>query len=102
LVAHLSCARAADEDVRASMLAIATEETEHAALSWDIAAWLESRLGEEDRTRLAEVRREAVLELARELAAPLDRRVRAAAGLPDVAEALQMLARLEERVMLAA
>jgi hypothetical protein len=102
LVAHLQRVRATDADVRASMEAIADEETEHAALSWDIAAWLEAQLGNDERARLADVRREAAVELARELAAPVDARVRSAAGLPSVGEALTMLATLEDRVVLAA
>ena len=44
LVAHLQTTRAADPEVRACMAVIADEETEHAALSWDVAAWLESRV----------------------------------------------------------
>jgi hypothetical protein len=91
LVAHLQTTRAADAEVRASMAVIADEETEHAALSWDIAAWIESQLGEDDRARLASERRDAFTTLAQELALPVDPRVAHASGIPSAPDAMRML-----------
>jgi hypothetical protein len=91
LVAHLQTTRAADADVRACMAAIADEETEHAALSWDIAAWIESQLGEAERTALANERRAAFATLARELAEPVDACVARASGIPEAPDAVRML-----------
>jgi hypothetical protein len=101
LVAHLQVTRAADTDVRATMAAIADEETEHAALSWDIAAWIESQLTNEDRAKLLEERRDAFATLARDIVAPVDAGVLHASGIPCATEALRMLESLEP-VLLAA
>lgn len=101
LVAQVQVSRAADADVRATMAAIADEETEHAALSWDIAAWIESQLGEEDRARLLEERRDAFATLARELAAPVDAGVQEVSGVPCSTEALRMLESLEPTLLAA-
>jgi len=101
LVAHLQKTRASDADVRDTMNAIADEETEHAALSWDIAAWLESTLTAEERNLLALERRAAFALLATELAADVDPRVCAATGVPSSREALEMLSRLEPHLIAA-
>jgi hypothetical protein len=91
LVAHLQTTRAADPDVRACMAAIAGEETEHAALSWDVAAWIESQLSDDERARLAAERHDAFTTLARELAVPVDARVARVSGVPDASDAVRML-----------
>lgn len=101
LVAHLQIERAGDEDVRACMRAIADEETAHAALAWDVAAWLESQLGDDARALLASERRDAVATLARELAAPVDARLQQASGIPDADEALRMLEELDSLLLAA-
>jgi bacterioferritin (cytochrome b1) len=44
LLASVQAHRAADAGIRAAMEAIAVDETEHAALAWDVAAWLETQL----------------------------------------------------------
>jgi hypothetical protein len=95
LVAHAQVVRAADADVRAVMAAIADEETQHAALSWDIAAWIEGQLGEEERAELARARRKAFANLARELAEPIAPSLAEAAGVPAAPVALAMLEGLE-------
>lgn len=101
LVAHLQMSRAGDADVRSCMAAIADEETEHAALSWDIAEWIESQLDDAQRARLAEERRDAFATLARDLAAPVDPRVAHVSGVPVAGDAVRMLEGLEP-MMLAA
>ena len=101
LVAHLQMSRAGDADVRDCMAAIADEETEHAALSWDIAEWIEAQLDVEQRARLAAERRDAFATLARDLAVPVDPRVARVSGVPAAAEAVRMLEGLEP-MMLAA
>jgi hypothetical protein len=84
------------------MAAVADEETEHAALSWDIAAWIETQLGEEERGLLAEERRDAFTTLARELAQPVDVRVARVSGVPDATSAVRMLEGLEPMMLRAA
>jgi hypothetical protein len=91
LVAHLQMTRAGDADVRACMAAIADEETEHAALSWDIAEWIEAQLDEAQRAQLAGERRDAFATLARDLAMPVDPRVAHVSGVPAARDAVQML-----------
>ncbi|MEA2753602.1 MAG: hypothetical protein QOI41_7745 [Myxococcales bacterium] len=101
LVAHLQTTRAGDADVRACMAAIADEETEHAALSWDIAAWIEAQLDEEQRAHLAAERRDAFATLARDVAVPVNAQVARISGIPSACDALRMLEGLEP-MMLAA
>lgn len=91
MVAHLQAARAGDADVRACMRAIADEETEHAALSWDIAAWIDSQLGERERDVLARERRDAFESLARELHGAVDARLERVSGLPSAPVAVRLL-----------
>ena len=52
-----------DPLVRAAMKRIAKDETRHAALSWEIAAWIEPRLDAAARARLRAARRSAAFEL---------------------------------------
>lgn len=91
LVAHLQASRAEDREVRAAMSVIAEEETEHAALSWDLAAWLEAQLTELERRALQAVREHAIVNLARDLSAPVEARLASAAGVPEAPEALRIL-----------
>ena len=91
LVAQLQKHRAADEDVRAVMVAVADEETEHAALSWDIAEWIETQLGETDRALLVAERRAAFVQLASELTHESSDDVRHVSGVPAARDALRML-----------
>ncbi len=95
LVAHLQAEEASDADVRACMREIATEETQHAALSWDVATFLESRLTAEERAQVADERRMAVRDLLRELSVPGCEEVREVAGIPAPEVATYMLSRLE-------
>jgi hypothetical protein len=45
-----------DPAVRAAMRRIARDETRHAALAWQVAAWVEPRLGRDARRRVREAR----------------------------------------------
>lgn len=101
LVAQRQKQRAVDDEVRDVMIAIADEETEHAALSWDIAAWIETQLDEAGRARLVAERREAFTMLASELTSSVDESVQQMSGVPGAHEALRMLEGLGQ-LMLAA
>ncbi len=94
LVAHHQATHAEDREVRACMAEIAFEETEHAAISWDVADFLETRLTSDERARLAHVRRAAFEELSRELAVGRDQVVERATGAPPPHVALELLAGL--------
>jgi hypothetical protein len=62
-VAVVQGERAGDRDVREAMRGIARDELGHAALSWDLAVWLETRLSAEETRAVAEERARAVAEL---------------------------------------
>lgn len=84
--------RAASPDIRAAMQVIARDELRHAALSWDVATWLDARLTEEERRHVAEERARALAELGAELEASVPRALRDPLGLPTEAEARVMFA----------
>ena len=71
LVAHHQAIVATDDELRETMLAIAADETRHAALSWQVAAWAEDKLDADAADRVRAARSEAV----RELRASLDQGV---------------------------
>ena len=79
--------RAADPELRAAMRAIARDELGHAALSWDLAAWLSSRLSVEERAAVAAERARAVAGLEEEIEETLPEPWRRALGVPSPAQA---------------
>ena len=83
LEATWQAAHATDRGVRRSMRVIARDETRHAALSWQVAAWAERKLDERGRAAVSAARSEAAAQLARELAGARDPQLVAVAGLPD-------------------
>jgi hypothetical protein len=90
--------RAGDSDVREAMLRIARDELGHAALSWDLAAWLETRLSAEETRAVADERARAVAELEGEIEQALPPAWRAALGVPSREEARAMFAGMREEV----
>jgi hypothetical protein len=89
---------AEDRDVRRAMGGIARDETAHAQLSWHVAAWLASRLTEEERALVALETERAVEELRAEVARPLPEPVRRALGLPSPCVAQSMLGAMRAEV----
>jgi hypothetical protein len=59
LLAHRQSTEAVDPVVRAVMKRVARDETRHAALGWQVAAWANARLDRSARDRVARARREA-------------------------------------------
>jgi hypothetical protein len=86
---------ARDPRVRSAMAGIARDETRHAALSWQIAAWSSRVLGGGARKRIARAREAAVLELASELEASKSPALVEAGLTPPIAERRFLLASLE-------
>jgi rubrerythrin len=89
----VQAARARDERVRTAMTRIARDETRHAPLSWDVARWIEPRLGPAARHRVKTARARAVDALAQaaSLAASahdVDR------GLPDAGQTASLVSEL--------
>jgi hypothetical protein len=94
VLATWQAAHAGDARVRATLSKIARDETRHAMLSWEIAAWAERRLGAEARRRLTETRRRAVEALQSELASDPPRELVDTLGLPTRAQAARLLERM--------
>lgn len=92
LLATVQASRATDAAVRGEMSVIAREETEHAALAWDVAAWLDRVMDDDARAKTRRARESAVAELhaslGRAFASPL-------LGLPEPVEARVLLTRME-------
>lgn len=91
--AHAALA-STDPVIRRAMVGIARDETRHAALSWSIAAWLDTRLDARARNHVARRRADAVDRLDAELAADLAPSVHAVAGLPQSRHARALLHRV--------
>lgn len=67
LLATIQAVRSPDEAIRAAMETIAADETEHAALAWDVAAWLDTQIDHEARgavRRAKQAAYESLLEVA--------------------------------------
>jgi hypothetical protein len=82
---------AADPRVRATMRAIAEDELSHAALSWDLARWIEAHLSPDERALVDEERARAVAELEVELEQSPPEPWRIALGWPTRDEARSIL-----------
>jgi hypothetical protein len=81
---------AADPAIAEAMALIADDETRHAALAFELAAWLHDRLDAGARARVDQARECAVAGLRAELAYAPAEPERAALGLPDAAAALHL------------
>ena len=106
--------RATDEGIRAAMEAIAVDETEHAALAWDVAAWLDSQIDSAGRDAARRARQDACGSLLSICAVAADRAGEGAEGgaprtaatedlrlgLPSPAEELRLLQDLASALLL--
>jgi hypothetical protein len=90
IVAHWQAQACSDRQIARVMQAIATDETKHAALAWDVAAWLEPRLTADERAQIDQAREKAREEMRASLARDLDESVIAIAGMPRPADALAL------------
>jgi rubrerythrin len=84
--------RARDRDVRDTMEAVARDELEHAALSWDLDAWLCARLAPGEHAAVEAARADAVREVEREIEEAMPDTWARALGVPSRAEARSMFA----------
>ena len=85
---------ASHPEIARALAVIADDETRHAAFSWKLAAWLESKLDAPARARVAAARAEGFEELRRaQDVAPHDE-VAMLAGVPSVAIAQRLLAQM--------
>jgi hypothetical protein len=94
LVAHYQAGAARDSEIAGVMRSIAHDETAHAELSWDLAAWYDAQLTEQEREAIATAKQQAFTELAEQLSVEPASEVVAQAGLPAAATAKALLASL--------
>jgi hypothetical protein len=91
LVAHHQAAAAGDPSIACMMHGIAEDETRHAGLAWDVAAWLEPQLAPEERREVEAARAQAIAALRAALASEPQLALRQLAGMPAAASAISML-----------
>ena len=87
LVAMWQAERASDPAVASTLGRIARDESRHASIAWQVAAWVEPRLGVSGRARVEQARRDALAELRLELASEPPSDVVRQAGMPTAAQA---------------
>jgi hypothetical protein len=86
---------AVEEETRVVFETIAAEEGQHAALSWDLAAWFDGQLDEPARARVAAAREAEVAALASELRARRPTAEGRTVGAPTAARATSLLSQLQ-------
>lgn len=102
LLACYQAETAQDDAVRMTMTDVFADETRHAQLAWEIAAWLEPQLSEAERELVVSARSAAYAELRAELDAALSPEARALIGMPSTAIAESLLAQLDQALALRA
>jgi hypothetical protein len=101
-VALVQSRKTSDPALRRAMTRIARDELAHAALSWDIGAWLEQHLTGAQRAWVDTRRSRAIAELRAEIEIPVPEDLRIALGLPGVDEARAMLDAMQTELWSAA
>jgi len=94
VVAAYQGANAADAEVRDAFARIATDEAEHAELSFDIDAWLMPLLSADERRQVDAAKTQAWLDLAASCDVEPAPEVVAVAGIPTARDAHALLAQL--------
>lgn len=95
LLATRQAKLATDPVVRAAMMRIARDETRHAALSWQVSRWLETRLDSTAKRNVIRAKHAAAAELIGALANEPEVSFAALAGLPSAAEATQLATQMQ-------
>lgn len=98
LLAWWQAGHASDPEVARVYRAIADDESRHAQLAWDVAAWIEVRLDAPSRARVSRERDDAVTALVREMGAAVPDELRGRAGVPAASDATVLLAGLDRRL----
>lgn len=91
LLATWQAERAAEAPVRDALAAIAVDETRHAALAWDLAAWLAPRLTEAEADRVDRAFEAALVELSASALVEPPEALREVAGVPSASDARALL-----------
>lgn len=98
LLATWQARTAGDPVVRAAMMRIARDETRHAALSWNVGRWLETRLDTQAKRQVSLAKRAAAQELVNSTRSEPEAPFADVVGLPTRAQASQ-LAREMQRTL---
>lgn len=98
LLATRQAERATDPMVRAAMQRIARDETRHAALSWQVSRWLETRLDKAAQQNVARAKQAAAAELIGALANEPEVSFAGLAGLPSPAEATRLASQMQREL----
>jgi len=96
LVGHHQALAAEHEELRVAMASIAEDETRHAALSWEVAAWLAPRLSASELAEIQTAQRDAVEAMRREALAGPPVSFGAHAGLPSPQTAARLIDQLHD------
>ena len=96
LLATHQAEAATDPVVRAAMLRIARDETRHAALSWQVSGWLETRLDASAKRNVAQAKQAAAVELIGALANEPEVSFAGLAGLPSPAVAARLATEMRQ------
>lgn len=96
LVGCFQAVHARDAALRSVMREIAEDETRHAALSWQVAAWAEARLGQSARARILAAQQRAIQTLRAELHREPAPELVHWAGLPTANQAMELLDQVEQ------
>ena len=91
LLAEVQSKKATDRVIARAMRVIARDETRHAALAWEVATWIASRLTAAERAEVARARTSAALHLRESFAVPFADEVQSLAGMPDIRQATALL-----------
>jgi hypothetical protein len=95
LVAAWQAARASDPEIAQALQGIARDELRHAALSWAVARFCDTRLGGAERDDIARAARAAIAELRTDAYRPLHPELVAIAGVPSGSDQRRMIDELE-------
>ena len=90
--------QAEDAQIRNTMRGIAEDETRHASVSWQIAAWIEPLLSESERAIIHDKKMEAIATLRIEMGQHPSTELVEVAGMPTRDTALRMLEQLSSTV----
>ncbi len=96
LLATWQSQHAQGEVLRATLRGVARDETQHAELSWDVMAWLDTKLTAQEREQVRTAMNDAVDSLARQ--EPLPPALRRELGLPDGRESRALQQSLFEQL----
>jgi hypothetical protein len=102
LVLRWQSLHAHDAGLRGAFARIAVDEASHAALSWAVARWIESRLGAAQRRRVARSRSRALRALRASLGVDPAAELERSAGVPSAANARALLDAMARELRLTA